>query len=114
MRLAYLLLGLGMLTLPITSTAEGELPIAHLMFRDYIVTIMSSDEGPLYTVVAKDGSSVATKIKDKALLSRYPDLHRNLKSAVADPGSNSFIWAGNSLPTPRDPAISVIEFSASE
>lgn len=114
MRLAHPFLALCMLMLPANSAAEGELPIAHLMFRDFIVTLMSSEEGPLYTVSAKDGSSVATEIDDQELQSRYPELHRNLKSAIAAPDSNSFIWAGNSLPGPRDAASSAIRFSGSE
>ena len=57
--------------------------IGHLELRDHLVTILSSTNGPVYTITTKDGRSVAVQLGMNELQARFPDLHERIKTSVA-------------------------------
>ncbi len=77
--------------------AEDEaLPIVHLAFRDYIVTITSPPQGPRYSVRTASGKLLSENLSEDRLRAAHPKLHSDIQSSVASDGSGSLIWAGRS------------------
>ncbi len=77
--------------------AEDEaLPIVHLAFRDYIVSIASVPQGPRYSVRTASGTLLSENLTEDQLLAAHPKLHSDIQSSVASDGSGSLIWAGRS------------------
>ena len=82
-----------------TSADSGDdeaLTIAHLAFRDHIVTITSSPRGPRYSVRTTSGTLLGEDLTEDQLLAAHPKLHSHIRSSVASDESGSFIWAGRS------------------
>ena len=75
--------------------AEDEaLPIVHLAFRDYIVTITSPPQGPRYSVRTASGKLLSEYLTEDQLLAAHPKLHADIQSSHASDGSERLIWAG--------------------
>lgn len=74
----------------------ADIVLGRLVMRDYDVTIASSAEGLRYSIRARDGRELASRLAPQELLSRYPDIHSQVTSGVAaapgEPGV--IIWAG--------------------
>ena len=90
----------AVLLLAITSSAQADsaddeaLSIVHLAFRDHIVTIASSPQGPRYSVRTTSGTILGENLTDDQLLAAHPKLHSHIRSSYANDESGSFIWAG--------------------
>ena len=93
---------IGVLVVPIAvndSRSDEETPtIAHLAFRDHVVTISSSAGGPLYTVRTHSGALVSEKLSDEQMLAAHPELHQRIRAGDASDDDGSFIWAGSDQP----------------
>ncbi len=77
--------------------ADDEAPsIVHLAFRDHVVTISSSPDGPQYSVRTDSGALLSENLTDEQLLATHPKLHSHIHSSYASDESGSFIWAGRS------------------
>jgi hypothetical protein len=89
-----------LLAIPTSSQAESPddeaLAIAHLAFRDQIVTISSSPRGLRYSVRTTSGKLISEDLTEDQLLAAHPKLHSHIRSSQASDGSGSFIWAGRS------------------
>jgi hypothetical protein len=70
--------------------------IVHLAFRDHIITINSSSQGPRYSVRTISGTILGEDLTDEQLLAAHPKLHSHIRSSYANDESGSFIWAGRS------------------
>ena len=80
-----------------TALADDEaISIGHLAFRDHIVTISSSPQGPRYSVRTKSGTPLSENLTDEQLQAAHPKLHSHIRSSYAGDESGSFIWAGRS------------------
>jgi len=64
--------------------------IGSLETRRGMVVIMSSPDGPLYSVKNKSGSVVSRELSEKQLQARHPEIYNHIKGAVAGRG----LWAG--------------------
>ena len=74
---------------------DDEAPaIAHLAFRDHIVTITSSPQGLRYSVRTTSGTLLSEDLTEDQLLAAHPKLHSHIRSSVASDVSGSFLWAG--------------------
>ena len=88
------------LLLAITISAQADsadddvLSIVQLAFRDHIVTIASSPQGPLFSVRTTSGKILSEKLTEDQLLAAHPKLHSHIRSSYASDESGSFIWAG--------------------
>jgi len=83
-------------TTPANPAEEGEAPsIVHLAFRDHIVSIAASPDGPRYSVRAKSGALLGEDLSEQQLLAAHPELHTLIRGAVAGDDSGSFVWAGS-------------------
>ena len=89
-----------LLAIPVSThadPAEDEaLSIAHLAFRDQIVTIASSPEGLRYTVRTTSGTLLGEDLTEDQLLAAHPKLHSHIRSSYASDESGNIIWAGQS------------------
>jgi hypothetical protein len=78
-------------------SAEDEaLPIVHVAYRDYIVTITSPPQAPRYSVRTRSGTLLNEDLTEDQLLAAHPKLHSELRSSYAGDESGSLIWAGRS------------------
>ena len=90
----------AVLLLALTTSAQADpaddeaLSIVELAFRDHIVTIASSPQGPLFSVRTTSGEILSEKLTEDQLLAAHPKLHSHIRSSYASDGSGSFIWAG--------------------
>ncbi len=75
---------------------DEALPIAHLAFRDQIVTIASSPQGLRYSVRTTSGTLLSEDLSEDQLLAAHPKLHSHIRSSYASDESGGFIWAGRS------------------
>ncbi len=75
---------------------DEALAIAHLAFRDHIVTITSSPRGPRYSVRTTSGTLLSENLTEDQLLAAHPKLHSHIRSSYASDESGNFIWAGQS------------------
>jgi hypothetical protein len=57
--------------------------IGHLERREVKITIYTGNNGPLYSIMNKDGAVLADKINDQQLQAKYPELYRDLKTGIA-------------------------------
>ncbi len=57
--------------------------IGHLKSKDRIITVTKGPKGPLYTIKSKEGKILETKIDDKSLQAKYPDIYHQIKSGIA-------------------------------
>jgi hypothetical protein len=78
------------------SPDDEALAIAHLAFRDQIVTISSSPQGLRYSVRSTSGTLISEDLTEEQLLATHPKLHSHIRSSYASDESGSFIWAGRS------------------
>jgi hypothetical protein len=78
------------------SSDDEALAIAHLAFRDHIVTITSSPRGLRYSVRTTSGTLLGESLTEDQLLAAHPELHSRIRSSYASDESGSFIWAGRS------------------
>jgi hypothetical protein len=62
---------------------KGASVIGHLESRDRIITVSKGPKGPLYTITTKDGKILATRIDEKSLQAKYPDLYHQVKTGIA-------------------------------
>jgi hypothetical protein len=62
---------------------QGASVIGHLESKDRIITVSKGPKGPLYTITTKDGKILATKIDEKSLQAKYPDLYHQVKTGIA-------------------------------
>ena len=77
------------------SVADEQAPsIVQLAFRDHIVTISSSPQGPLYSVRTLSGEILDENLSDEEFLAAHPKLSTRIRSGYAGDDSGSFIWAG--------------------
>jgi len=94
----FILLGLGCdnkSALVQTEYPENKLPlIIHLEKRNEIVTIMSGQEGILYTVRTKDGRLLGQHLSEQELQTKLPDIYHFLKKSYADDKQGCVIWCG--------------------
>ena len=92
---AFAVLLLALTTSAQADSADDEaLSIVELAFRDHIVTIASSPQGPLYSVRTTSGKTLSEKLPEDQLLAAHPKLYSHIRSSYASDGSGSFIWAG--------------------
>ncbi len=82
--------------LPTHAALAGDeaLSIVHLAFRDHIVTINSSPQGPRYSVRTTSGTILSEDLTDEQLLAAHPKLHSHIRSSYASDQTGGFIWAG--------------------
>jgi hypothetical protein len=62
---------------------KGASVIGHLESRDRIITVSKGPKGPLYTIKTKDGKILATRIDEKSLQAKYPDIYHQVKTGIA-------------------------------
>jgi len=92
----------AVLLLALSTSAHADSPddealaIAHLAFRDHIVTITSSPQGLRYSVRSTSGTLLSENLTEDQLLAAHPKLHSHIRSSYASDESGSFIWAGRS------------------
>ncbi len=74
---------------------DNELPvIIHLEKRNEVVTIISGQEGLLYTVSTKDGRILGEHLTEQELQAKLPDIYNLLKKSYAG-GNKSDVFWGN-------------------
>jgi hypothetical protein len=78
------------------SADDEALAIVHLAFRDHIVTITASPQGPRYSVRTTSGTLLSEDLTEDRLLAAHPKLHSHIRSSYASDQSGGFIWAGRS------------------
>ena len=81
---------------PADSAEDGGLAVVQLAFRDYIVTISSTSQGPRYSVRTPSGTLLSENLSADQLLAAHPKLHSDIHSSYASDESGSLIWAGRS------------------
>ena len=57
--------------------------IGHLRTRDRIITILSSDGAPVYTIRTTGGEVLFRELSEEDLEAKLPEVHRLIKSAFA-------------------------------
>jgi len=78
-----------------TGNLEDNLPvIVSLKTRNEVVSIMSGYEGPVYTVMTKDGGILGKDLSEQELRVKLPNIYHFLKTSYADDEKGSVIWAG--------------------
>ena len=93
---------------PYAAPADDEaFSIVNLAFRDHIVTIRSSPEGPRYSVRNSSGTLLSENLADEQLLAAHPKLHSYIRSSYASDESGGFIWAGRSE-SQVEPAVDTV------
>ena len=89
-----------LLAIPVFAHADSAddeaLAIVHLAFRDHIVTITASPQGPRYSVRTTSGTLLSEDLTEDQLLAAHPKLHSHIRSSYASDESGGFIWAGRS------------------
>jgi len=79
-----------------TEYPENKLPvIIHLEKRNEVITIMSGQEGLLYTVRTKDGRMLGQYLSEQELQAKLPDIYHFLKKSYADDKQSSVFWGGD-------------------
>jgi len=73
---------------------DEALSIVHLAFRDHIVTITASPQGPRYSVRTTSRTLLSEDLTEDQLLAAHPKLHSQIRSSYASDQSGGFIWAG--------------------
>ena len=81
------------------ATSGKDSVIGHLEFRDRRVTIISGPKGTVYTIQTAGGKTLAAKISEKALQTKYPALFNHIKYGLA--GNDASI---RQLPKHPEPA----------
>jgi hypothetical protein len=81
---------------PADPADDEALSIVHLAFRDHVVTITASPQGPRYTVRTTSGTLLGKNLTEDQLLAAHPKLHSHIRSSYASDESGGFIWAGRS------------------
>ena len=92
---AALLLAISLST-QVALADDDALSIVHLAFRDHVVTITASPQGPRYSVRTSSGTPLGENLTDEQLLAAHPKLHSHIHSSYASYEPGSFIWAGRS------------------
>jgi hypothetical protein len=67
--------------------------IGRLETRDEVITITAGPDGPLYTIMSREGRFIAVNLSGEELATRFPALHERIEKSLADPK----IWAGTDL-----------------
>jgi|WetSurMetagenome_2_1015567.scaffolds.fasta_scaffold441910_1 hypothetical protein len=62
---------------------KGATVIGHLESKDRVITVSQGTKGPLYTITTKEGKVLASKMDEKSLQAKYPDLYHQVKDGVA-------------------------------
>ena len=76
-----------------TENPENELPvIIHLKKRNEVVTIISGQEGLLYTVSTKDGRMLGEHLSEQELQVKLPDIYNSLKRSYAGSDNRDVFW----------------------
>ncbi len=85
-------------SLPIQIARAGDdgVSIVHLAFRDHIVTISSSPQGPLFSIRMTSGALVDENLTEEQLLAGHPELYAQIRTSYASDEAGNFIWAGSS------------------
>jgi hypothetical protein len=95
----FMLIGLGCedeSALVQAENPENELPvIIHLEKRNEVVTIISGQEGLLYTVSTKDGRVLGEHLTERELRAKLPDIYNSLKRSYAGGNKNDVFWGGD-------------------
>jgi hypothetical protein len=79
-----------------TENPKNELPvIIHLEKRNEVVTIISGQEGLLYTVSTKNGRILGQNLSEQELQTKLPDIYHSLKKSYAGCNQSSEIWSGD-------------------
>ena len=79
-----------------TENPDNELPvIIHLEKRNEIVTIISGQEGLLYTVRTKDGELLGQHLSEQELKAKLPDIYNSLKRSYAGSNKSDVFWGGH-------------------
>ena len=79
-----------------TENPEKEFPvIVHLEKRNEVVTIMSGQEGLLYTVSTKDGRVLGQNLTRQQLQAKLPDIYNSLKKSYAGGNKKDVFWGGD-------------------
>lgn len=81
---------------------EEAVVIGHLAQRARLITIYAGDHGALYTIAGADGEVLAEKIDEQQLEAMYPDLHRDLKTAIAADDASLAVDAREPITVPGD------------
>ena len=84
---------------PEKNSAEIEIftypPVGVIRAADYAVTLHTSPDGPLYTIVDEQGERVAREISRTQLAAEFPELNEELKG----------LWAGNDQSPPVNASL---------
>ncbi len=91
-----ILLSTILVSSPADSAEDEALAVVHMAFRDYIVTISSTPQGPRYSVRTASGKLLSEDLSEDQLLAAYPKLHSDIDSSYANDESGNLIWAGRS------------------
>ena len=79
-----------------TENPDNELPvIIHLEKRNEVVTIISGQEGLLYTVSTKDGRMLGEHLTEQELQANLPDIYNSMKKSYAGGNQSGEIWIGH-------------------
>jgi hypothetical protein len=74
---------------------EEPVTITRLVMRERVVTITSGQNGPRYSVFAKDGAVLAAALNEAQLAEQHPDVYEQVRPSVAGEATPSAaIWAG--------------------
>ena len=93
--LALTLWGIGLTSVAVFADPEVPAPaVVTLQFRNYHVTVSSSDKGALYTVKDTDGKVIGEQLSAGELQSQLPAVHRFIRDAFAG-DRKAFIDASN-------------------
>lgn len=86
----------GALSPPAALADDDGFSIVNLAFRDHVVTVKSSPEGPRYSVRTSTGTLLSEDLADAQLLAAHPELHSRIHASYASDESGGFVWAGRS------------------
>jgi hypothetical protein len=67
----------------VTTASKPYAIIGHLESKNRRITIAAGPHGPLYTIKTKEGQVLATRIDEKSLQAKYPDIYAEMKTGVA-------------------------------
>lgn len=71
------------------ATAEQQTPIARLVKRNHVIFITQDSTGELrYSIASPDGQSLDMNLNEEQLQAKYPEIHENLRPAIATPTEN--------------------------
>lgn len=88
---------LGADTKPQTAQVLGNPAVGVVKAADYSVTLHTSQDGPRYTILDKDGKEIAREIDRATLAAEFPKLNQELRGT----------WAGNERDTPKSGTIEI-------